>query len=1277
MNYISPCNHPESYLSGSTIESMIDRAVELGNTHFTCTDDGVMSGSLRAYTYAKKKGIKFIPGVELYFRDTKCKIIEDTESARIKYFKVLIHAKDQAAYQELCRLVSDTNRNTVRVGENHYPLYTWKDLENIAKFNITICTSNIEGMVAKHLLCNRADLGLKYYEKLRNLVGPENFYPTIIPFEYDKYWDSMVKIKVGGKEVEIPGEDRVDTDSKYRGIKKAKDVMRNGHNKLTHVFINNLRFKVKDEFQEIEERSVYNKFVDMPGGDIQLKANRFIMALAEKYGDTDRLLINNYAYYAKKSDKVVQDMKLGEKSRIYQHQYMAGIEDVQEYLDKNLGLNNGKLEQVVSNSYKFAAQFDEFQLKYDYRLPDPGPNPEKQLVEIIKKVGRMKWDDERYVTQFKEEYKLLTENGVVNLVPYFLPIVDVYDFYKENGHLTGPARGSAGGFLISYLIGITHIDPIKYGLSTSRFLTLDRVQQGNLPDIDCDLESRVPLVGKDGNSGYLYERYGNKAAQVSTRTLLRIKSAILDANRFIGKGLVEDEITALSKGLPNTPQGVSDNKFVFGYEEDGNHFPGLLEKDSKLQKYAQERPEEWDIVKRCLSLARQNSRHACAYVISDAPIEDTLPIMEVGGVKRVTQPEAKQCEWAGMIKYDFLVVSALRDINLCIKLINEKNGKVDKYDTIGWIHHESDSHGCAKCHPDIIKELKDEATNRDLVEPITLSCPHSELVCPDCGLKIKDTVNKELETGSFYHNGKETYIWDLPEDPEVFKMLGDGHTESVFQLNTTSVTPFVKKIKPQNIIDCATITSLVRPGPLDFIDEKTGRNMVEEYVERKYGRSKSDIPILDKMLPETHGVLVFQEQVTKLAKELAGLGVEDSENVRIAVGKKKEDLIKSLKPKFIEGAAKKVGIETATTIWNMMETFARYGFNKSHAVAYSVISYACAFLKKHYLLEWWAAVLSNADNKEINEVFYKYVKDMVLPPDVNTSTEKMTVDYNEGKIRNKLSIISGLGSSAAHKIMAGRPYADIKDFVKKKTCGPSMTKKLIHIGVLDSLFSKEDDLETKITKYAEAVEQVRFENKLEEYEAKINNADNQKDIDRITKLKAKYIEKGPKEPKVDMDYIGLSAKQDFLIKKSVFPTMNIDLQKVIDKSSKLPILRNNRTGGLSVPDSKGKDVIVMRGEDLQTIDGKILSNNAYFAVPGYVVDTGYFSYHGTKKAFKVLIDSSGYISEKVIWPDYETGELNPPEWLQKGAIAWFYYFKKEGSKYTNIQDMLLEQEPIK
>ncbi len=1222
MNYISPCNHPESQLTASTIETMIDKSIELGLNYFAITDIGYMSAVLKGYMYGKKKDHKIIPGVEIFFKDNNCPIIKNTPSEKIKYFRLIVHAKDQKAYQKLVLMCSNFD-NIITIKDYKYPLFTWKNLEEISKENVTVCTSNIECMITKHLLVGRPDIALAYYKKLKELFG-NNLYLSIFPFKVNQYWDTVVEIDLGNKIVHIPPNDRVETD--HYNMAKAIELTRNysKHKELLYVYLNKIRYKVLPEYNSIKSAKLVNTFQNLPSGDAQIRANRFIIALSKHFNDGDRVLINNYSFYATEADKCVQDMKLGEENRISYHQHMRSTEEVIEYLIE-LGLNKDEIDKLVINSHNWANNFKDLELHYEYKLPDCGPNPEQQMIEIIKKNGRMKWDDPRYVKQFREEYELLVNNGKINLVPYFLPIVDINNYYNKNNKLVGVGRGSSSGFLLSYLMGITHIDPIKYDLSSARFLTLDRIQQGNLPDIDFDVQDRELLVGKDGNSGYFKEKYGNKFAQISTRTLLRIKSAILDVNRFVNNGTVEESVAKLSKSLPNTPQGLSDKDYIFGYEDsDGNHTPGLIETNEDLQKYATERPKEWDIVKKTLSLPRQCSRHASAWVLSNEPIENTIPIFSVGETNRVTQTEAKQCEYAGLIKYDFLVISVLEDINLCLKYINEHN-------------------------------------------------------------------KQEFETGYFLHNNKKTYIWDLPEEKSVFKMLWEGKTETIFQLNTTSVTPFIMQIKPKSIADCSAIEALVRPGALGFIDSKTGRNMAEEYVYRSNGTSKGEISILDELIPETYSIIVYQEQISKIAKELGQMNVIDSENVRIAMGKKKIKLMNELKPKFIEGALKKVDLETAEKVWSMMVTFAKYGFNKclsgdtvllrnkcgnrsltiaemykakndiewskkhgkesvgkkyrkygygkafskkgdrlyhnnivdiryegnkpvykittnngsyikgtknhkfptpngetllenlkigdelyvnggyeqedtayryggnnypkqgekgfqhktnssyslyesnsnelkknnecqicncdlskkrkeihhkdnnhgnqeksnlllvcagchkkehyklgrtkqgekgllcltsiitnieycgigevydiemetpyhnfvvdsgivtcnSHSTAYATTSYACAFLKHNYPLEWWAAILSNADDKEINEVLCVYVKDMLLPPDINLSNEQMVIDYSQNKIRNKLSVIAGLGDKTNEKLIKNRPYIDIQDFVNK------------------------------------------------------------------------------------------------------------------------------------------------------------------------------------------------------------------------------------------------------
>lgn len=1218
--FINICHRPSSELTASTLESMVDKNIQLGCAYFATADVGNMMSTLKGYSYTTKKGIKFIPGVEIFFKDNNCDIIKNTNSEQIKYFKLLIYMKDQAAYQAVIKMISDIHgdQNTITLNEIKYRLFNWDDLVNLSQYNIIACTGDIENLVSKHLLVNCKENSIKYLNRLMQIFN-DKLWCSIIPSCYDEYWDQVVSITVGNKDIktsiEVPADTLIETN-----ICKipAKDLVRkfSKHTQINYVYINGIKHPIQSQYRDLIHAEIINNFQKLPN-DLQLQSNKLILFLMREH--LDKVVINCDAYYTDKEDSVVQAMRLGEDNCISRQQHIMTSEEVINYFVSSMNMPISLTNKFINNSFIFASLFDNFKLEMTYHLPITS-NPNNRLIEIIKDNGRMKWDNPIYMKQFREEYELLVNNGCLNLIPYFLPIVDICKFYKDSGFLNGPSRGSAAGFLISYLLGITHVDPIKYKLQSSRFLTIDRIQQNNLPDIDVDFCDRTPLVGEDGNGGYLYETYGDKSAQISTRSLLRIKSAILDVNRFVNGGTVDFDIIQLSKSLPVTPQGISDHDFVFGYEDsDGNRTPGLLEVNIDLQKYTIERPNEWEIVKRSLSVVRQAGRHASSFVIADQPIHNIVPVCEIGGVKRVTQPEHKQCEEMGLIKFDFLVVSALKDIRLCINYINKANGQlIDR-----------------------------------------------------------------LQTGEFYHKEVQTYIWDLPEDREVFDMLGRGETETIFQLNTTTVTPYVQQIQPQSIIDCATITALVRPGPLEFVDPDSGFNMVQEYLRRRNGLSQGRIAILNQLLPETYGIIVFQEQVTLIAQELGGMSVIDAENVRIAMGKKKIKLLDSLKPKFIEGAVKKVDLNTAEMIWDMMSKFAHYGFNKSHAVGYSIISYACAFLKYYYPLEWWAAVLSNATDKEINEKLIKYVSKILLPPDINISNEHLAIDYNNKTIRNKLSIITGLGDKCVNNIVQHRPYKDIQDFVDKKVCNPSLTKKLIHVGVLDSLFpstTPQLDVMGKMKMYEDAVIMNVRTTKIAEYDAQLSDAVTNKDdkaIKRITTSKEKYLSSPIPESVIDDTYIGLSPQKDVLIKKTVFPSMIVDLDQLLIKYSNT--YRINSTVCSFITNNFGKEVRVVDNRFLQKIDEGMFGQDVYICTPGFVVNMSEFRYaNGTKKALKMIIDSSGYISEKVLWPDYNTNILRYPKNLTKGCIAYFFYKKRSGKgDLCSVIDAIVEEDSIK
>ena len=851
---VSPHTHPESPLSGSTLATLIKQAGELGRTHFAYTDNGHMSSAMKAYNQTKKAGLKFIPGIEVYFKDSTCDIVAGTPADRCKYFTLSIYCKDQEAYQELCRVVSREDLPTIDVNDERQSLWGWTELAQMAKVNAEVVLGGPHCIVGKTMLAGQPALAERVLKKLQLLFG-QNLSLAVVCEPWTKKYSQVIQITyVDGTTDSLLASDQVSTDRARK--MKAKDLIeRSGHSLIKSKVSGGMSYVVD---KKIDKVKLHKGFLPLPGGDALLKVNKFLKALAQKHNIV--ILASDYAYYAKKEDKIVQTMRLEGNNKLQPNLHMKAESEIGDYLNTSLGLTSEQVVKLLADNDKWAAKFDNFKLDYAWRLAETGGSPIQQAMEIIKSNGRMRWDDPKYVARLKEELEVIAKNPKKDLTAYFLPIRDVLEHYRKNGQLTGPGRGSAGGSLFVYLLGITHINPFDFDLPFSRFFSLDRIMSNELPDIDVDLEERSLLVGDDGHSGYLYGKYGNKAAQISTRTTIRLKSAILDTNRYV-KGKVEDAIQVFTKGLPAPPQGVSDLDFVLGPEdEDGDRSGGLLDTNEDFRKYTQERPEEWEIVSKAMGITRAFSRHASAFVLSDIPIKDVLPTKE----GNITQYEAKEVEAAKLIKYDFLVVKQLKDIRVCLDLINKKNDQT----------------------------------------------------------KV---------VGNFDHSGVDTYVWKLPQVKEVFGSIWQGATETCFQINTRSMTPFVIEMLPNNMMDISTLLALVRPGPMDFINPETGRNMVEEYMMLRKGEIQPDIKELGDLLPETYGVLCYQEQLNKIARDLAGFPGPQAETLRKHMAKKNMVELKKIEPAFIEGASKKVDRATAEKIWERMVTFGRYGFSVIHA----------------------------------------------------------------------------------------------------------------------------------------------------------------------------------------------------------------------------------------------------------------------------------------------------------------------------------------------------------
>lgn len=290
------------------------------------------------------------------------------------------------------------------------------------------------------------------------------------------------------------------------------------------------------------------------------------------------------------------------------------------------------------------------------------------------------------------------------------------------------------------------------------------------------------------------------------------------------------------------------------------------------------------------------------------------------------------------------------------------------------------------------------------------------------------------------------------EDPKTYSLLSAGNTTGVFQLESSGITEMVQKLKPNCFDDLVAILALYRPGPLDS-------GMADHYIERKHGRERVEYihPLMERSLSDTYGIMLYQEQIMQLARELAGYSLGEADLLRKAMGKKIPEEMAKQRVRFVSGCVERgIAERSAGEIFGQMETFARYGFNRSHSVAYAMVSYQTAYLKAHYPVEFMAALMSNEAGdtdkilKDLNECRKQNME--ILPPDVNQSTASFSVSGNA--IRYGLSAVKGIGDKAVELIIAererGGDFNSIDDFISRvDSLNKRVIESLIKCGAFD------------------------------------------------------------------------------------------------------------------------------------------------------------------------------------------------------------------------------------
>lgn len=1087
-NFPDPHVHVKSFDAASTPEKFAQRELELGGKYLTITDHGTLEGIRDLYaltTKSKKFGgkLKLIPGLEAYFRDDNCPILLGAGAVRnekgtlgdyIKYFHLTMAFQDQEAFETASRLLSRADLRAEVHGSERKPLFTWADLEELGSKNVTFGSSCLIGMVSRHLLAqDNFETARAYYDRLRSIVKPGNFVVELFPHRCGTNWVEGVFFTFeDGSTLKFYEGKTLRTED---GVIKAKELAQQFARDPRKAMEKHKRLLAVKHYSTWNDETTPRVFLTVEhtqgevanecrpwctDGDVQLGCNRFLLEEARRHGDP--VIISSDSHFAYPDEKTVQDIRLGMGLRFVNSHHKLSNNDAWAYCKEVMGITEADFQGYLENSYAWAAGFDKFQLKPKDPLPTRfyPPATLEHLKTLIDKYGRMDWKNPAMTARLKQEITLLHRNGTIDLLPYFFVCEDAVAAHLRAGIPTGPGRGSAAGVLITYLLGITHVNPLEYDLSLDRFLTIDRIKTGKMPDIDMDFPSRDFLVDpQDSSKGWLKERFGDCVAQISTDGTIKLKSAILDTFRIMHNGVIPPEVATFSHNLMDPPQGLDSRSYVFGYKDNGNWVPGLFETDARLQEFAATWPREWATIDLLLGMYRQKGRHASAFIISNEPIDTFIPLVTIGGA-RATQFTANAVEASGALKFDFLGVAAIGDIHRATQLIRTR-------------------------HP-VTYDVQDI----DGIRYVTLQN----------GKRVPEVHTVPL-------GDQLLDVYDLPEDDAVYQDIVDCKTETVFQLDTHTARTWLRRFrfrKPDgtlglnSISDLATFTALDRPGGLDsYVVGPDGKrhNMMVEYARRSEGLYPIDaMDILLELVPKTHGIMCFQEDLQRVFQIVAGVSGVDANNFRGDVSKKQMEKVIGWKTKFMAGAVPRLGEADAEKLWENMVAWANYGFNKSHAVSYMKTGYATAWLKHHYPLEWWTAVLQGADSDEVFSKFWPHCGHLIDFPDVRQTNADFAIRGD--RIQAPLRILRGVGEKASAELASiqnGPEFTNIEEFCARVQVGrmergtPAVDKKgqtytkpgrtslhsgvigsLILSGAMDSLFPPDTDPSDKLGMWEEA-----------------------------------------------------------------------------------------------------------------------------------------------------------------------------------------------------------------
>ncbi len=926
------------------LDKLMAKASELKLPALAMTDHGNMFGAIEFYSAAKKAGIKPILGCEVYVAPGSRLDKKPGNGMRDIYHHLVLLARNEVGYKNLVRLVTAANLE----GYYYKPRI---DKELLARHSegITALSGCLASELSEHILKGDETKARATVDWFKQVFGADHYFLELqnhgIP-EQAKVNRALIP---WAKEFGLKLVASNDVHYVEKGHWRAHDCL---------ICIGTQAQISDSKRMRYQEAQFYLRSAD------EMKA---------LFHEVPEAVLNTVAV----AEQVHTEIRFGKGAEHYPVYQPPEAWTREGFLRKLLcdGLNlrytiDARVENgtIVMDGIRepkrigFLLPAPAPVVGEDGVVAEPAPPTPEEIQTGLKQI----------LARLDLELGVIEKTGYVS---YFLIVGDFVRWGRDHG-IACVARGSAAGSIVTYLLEIANVDPLRYGLLFERFLNPERVSP---PDIDIDFadDRRQEVIE------YVRNKYGRDAvAQIITFGTMGAKSVIRDVGRVMG--LSFGECDRLAKMITDVKWGLKD----------------ALEKSADLKTAYQSEEVTRELIDTALVLedqARSSGVHAAGVVIGAQPLVNLLPLKQDDDGGIVTQYAMGPVGDLGLLKMDFLGLKTLTVLRNTVELVAKTRGiKID-------------------------------------LDSIPL------------------------------------------DDAKTYELLNNAQTLGVFQLESGGMRDLCKRFQIASVEHITALVSLYRPGPMDLIPD---------FIERRHGRKPVEYPhpLLEPVSRETYGVLIYQEQVMQAAQVLAGYTLGGADLLRRAMGKKKLEEMEKQRATFVAGCASKneISAAKANEVFDLLEKFAGYGFNKSHAAAYAVVAYQTAYLKANHPVEFLSAMMTN-DQADLAKLA-QYIGEAkgfgihVLGPDVNESDVMFApVARPEGEsaaaaagfppIRFGLAAIKGVGEVAVHSILdarrAGGPFKSLQEFCERvdtRSANRKVIECLIKAGACDSLGSNRATL---------------------------------------------------------------------------------------------------------------------------------------------------------------------------------------------------------------------------